>query len=117
MNGSDPLAAAGLGVVERVARDALGGVPGDELDGLNDTVDNLANILSVRHARTCPPDTMTHLVLNTRVLALRFLTNEHRVDVVVGSLEALDGNTRPDVGEEVECPSEGKVEGNVTLSD
>ena len=59
---------------------------------------------------------MTHLMLNTGVLSLGIFTDEHSVDVVVGGLEALDGDTRPDVGKEVECPSESKVEGNVTLS-
>ena len=57
-----------------------------------------------------------HLVLNARVFTLGILTDQNGVDVVVGCLEALDGDTRPDVGEEVECPSESKVEGNVTLS-
>ena len=56
-------------------------------------------------------------MFNARVFTLGILTDQNGVDVVVGSLEALDGNARPDVGEEVECPSEGKVEGNVTLSD
>ena len=55
-------------------------------------------------------------MLNARVFTLGILTDQNGVDVVVGSLEALDGDTRPDVGEEVECPSESKVEGNVTLS-
>ena len=55
-------------------------------------------------------------MLDTGVLALGVLADENGVDVVVGGLEALDGDTRPDVGKEVECPSESKVEGNVTLS-
>ena len=44
MDSSDAVAAAGLGVVERVARDALGGVPGDELDGLDNTIDYLRRV-------------------------------------------------------------------------
>ena len=57
-----------------------------------------------------------NLVLNTRVLSLSVLSDENGVHIIVGGLEALDGCTRSDVGEEVECPPESKVEGNVTLS-
>ena len=59
---------------------------------------------------------MTHLMLNTRVLALRVLTNEHRVEVVVGSLEALDGHTRTHICEQVERPAKRQVERDVTLA-
>ena len=41
-------------------------------------------------------------MLNTRVLSLGVLTDEDSVDVVVRGLEALDGDARTDVGEEVE---------------
>jgi hypothetical protein len=59
----------------------------------------------------------TNLVLNTRVLALRVLTDEDSVDVVVCCLVALDGHTRTNVGEQVESTAEGKVEGDVALAD
>lgn len=51
----------------------------------------------------------THLVLNTRVLSLRVLTYENSVNVVVWRLVALDGHTWPNVGEEVECTTQGQV--------
>ena len=41
VDGGDALAAVRLGVVERVPRDALRGIPGNQLDGLDDTIDNL----------------------------------------------------------------------------
>ena len=59
---------------------------------------------------------MTHLVLDTRVLALRVLTNQHRVDIVVGSLEALDGHARAHIREQVERPAKRQVERDVTLA-
>ena len=55
-------------------------------------------------------------MFNTRVFTLGILTDQNGVDVVVGGLEALDGDTRPDVGEEVEGSSESKVEGNMALA-
>lgn len=94
---SDLGAARLLGVVEGVAGDALGSLVGDELDGLDDAVDDN--------------------VLDTRVLALGVFTDEDSVDVVVGGLVALDGNTRADVGEEVEGAAEGEVERDVALAD
>jgi hypothetical protein len=56
-------------------------------------------------------------MFNTRVLALCVLTNEHRVHIIVRSLEALDGYTGADVGEQVESPAEGKIQRYVALSD
>ena len=58
----------------------------------------------------------TYLVLNTRVLSLSVLTNENRVHVIVRSLEPLDGHTWTDICEEVECPAESQVEGDVALA-
>jgi len=47
------------------------------------------------------------LVLNTRILSFRVFTNENGVDVVIWRLVSGNGNAWPDVGEEVESPSEG----------
>lgn len=55
-------------------------------------------------------------MLDTRIFSLSVLTDEHGVDVVVGSLEALDGYARSDVGEQVEGTAESQVERNVSLS-
>ena len=41
VDGSDPIAAMSLSVMERIASNSLRRVPGDQLDGLHDTVDNL----------------------------------------------------------------------------
>jgi hypothetical protein len=38
-------------------------------------------------------------VLNTRILSLGVLTDENGVDVVVGGLVSLDGNTWSNIGE------------------
>ena len=62
-------------------------------------------------------DKGTHFVLNTRVLSLSVLTNENRVHVIVRRLVALDGHTRTDVGEEVECPTQCQVQRDVALAD
>ena len=97
VDGSNALTAVRLGIVERVSRNAFGGIPSDELNGLDDTVNNL--------------------VLDTGVLSLSVLTYENGVNVVVGSLEALDGDTWPDIGEEVESPTECQVEGDMALAD
>ena len=55
-------------------------------------------------------------MLDAGVLALRVLPDKNGVDDVIRCLETLDRKTRTNVGEEVEGPSESKVEGNVTLS-
>lgn len=52
----------------------------------------------------------TYLVLDTRVLSFRVFSDENGVDIVVGSLEAFNGDTRSDIGEKGECPSERQVE-------
>lgn len=97
MNSGNPVPSTDLGVVESVSSDSLGSLVGNQLDGLNDTIDDL--------------------VLDTRVLSLGVLSDEDGVDVVVGGLEPDDGSARSDVGEEVEGSSKGEVEGNVSLSD
>lgn len=83
-------------VLEGVAEDALGGLAGDELDALHDTVHND--------------------VLDAGVLALGVLTDQDSVDVIVRGLEADDAPAGTHVGEEVEGTAEGQVERDVTLS-
>lgn len=113
MHGSYALAAVSLRVVERVTRNAFRSVPSDELDGLNNAVDDLPRVLV---KRSQPRHTRTYLMLDTRVFALGILSDEDGVDVLVRSLEALDGNARTDVGEEVEGPSKRQVQRNVALA-
>ena len=55
-------------------------------------------------------------MLDTRILSLSVLPNQDGVDVVIRSLEALDGNARTDVREEVESSAESQVQRNVTLA-
>lgn len=57
-----------------------------------------------------------HLVLNTRVFSLSVLTDQDSVDIVIGCLEALNGKTWSDIGEEVESSAESEVQRNVALS-
>ena len=56
-------------------------------------------------------------MLDTRVLSFRVFADENGVDIIIRCFVPGDGNTWPNVGEKVESPSEGQVEGNVTLSD
>lgn len=60
---------------------------------------------------------MAHLVLDTRILSLGVLTNEHRVDIIIRRLEALDGDARSNIGEQVEGSAEGQVERDMSLAD
>jgi hypothetical protein len=50
------------------------------------------------------------LVLDTRVLSLGVFTDKNSVDIVVGGLVSLDGDTGSDIGKEGECSSESQVE-------
>lgn len=88
--------ASSNGVLESEAENALGGLLGDQLDGLDNAVNND--------------------VLDARVFALGVLTNEDSVDIVVGGLVAGDRLAGTQVGEEVECTAESQVEGDVTLA-
>jgi hypothetical protein len=96
VDGANLVLANLLGVLEGVTEDALGSLAGDELDGLDNTVDND--------------------VLDARVFSLGVLTDEDSVDTVVGGLVTLDGLARTDVGEEVEGTTESQVERDVTLA-
>ena len=111
VNGSHPLAAGLLGIMERITRDAFRGVPGDELDGLHDAIYDLQkdgtkgqDQISKRDKKT-QNASKTNLVFDTRILSFGILPNENRVHVVVWCLEPLDGNARSDVGKQVERPS------------
>ena len=88
MHGSNTLSAVSLGVVECITSDTLGSLPGNKLDRLNNAIDNL------KFGSDKPVSSRllheTHLVLNARVLSLGVFTDKDSVDVVVGSLEALD---------------------------
>lgn len=55
-------------------------------------------------------------MLNARVLSLSVLTDEDSVDIVIGSLEALNGQARADVREQVEGPAQRQIERNVALA-
>lgn len=83
-------------ILECEAEHSLRSLLCDELDALNHTIHNN--------------------VLNARVFTLSVFTNQNSVDIVVGGLVASDGSARTNVGEEVESATEGKVKGNVALS-
>ena len=55
-------------------------------------------------------------MLNTRVFAFGILANKDSVDVVVGGFVAGYAFARADIGEEVECAAECKVEGDMTFA-
>jgi len=56
-------------------------------------------------------------MLNTRVLSLCVFTDKNSIDIIIWCLVSGNGNTWPNVGKKVECPSKGQVKGNVALSD
>lgn len=93
---ADLLLVDGLGVLEGEAQNTLGGLLGDELDALDNTIDND--------------------VLDTGVFTLGVLTDQDGVNTVVGGLVAGNGAARTDVGEQVEGTAQSKVQGNVTLT-
>jgi hypothetical protein len=97
VHNTDLLLVDGLGVLESETQDALGGLLGDELDALHNTVDNN--------------------VLDTGVFTLGVLTNQDSVDTVVGGLVAGDGAAGADVGKQVESTAQSQVQGDVTLTD
>lgn len=97
MHDTDLLLVDGLGVLESETQNALGGLLGDELDALHNTVDDN--------------------VLNTRVFTLGVLTDQDSVDTVVGGLVTGDGAAGTDVGEKVEGTAQSQVQRDVTLTD
>ena len=94
---TDLLLVDGTSVLEGEAEHSLGGLLGDELDALDDTVDDD--------------------VLNAGVFTLGVLTDQDGVDIVVGGLVTGNGTAGTDVGEEVESTTEGQVQRDVALAD
>lgn len=77
------------GVLEGIAEDTLRSILGDELDALHNTWYND--------------------MLDTRVFTLGVLTDQNGVDIVVGCLVSCDRPAGTDVGEKVECTTQGQV--------
>jgi hypothetical protein len=94
---ADLLAADLGGVLESESQNTLAGLAGDELDALDDTIN--------------------HDMLDSGVFTLGVLADENGVNAVVGGLVAGNRPARSQVGEEVECSSQGEVEGNMALAD
>lgn len=115
----DTLPATARGIVEGITCNTFGCLPSDELDGLYDTIDNLAtqNPSNTRPMFSQQATEGTHLVLDTRVFSLSVFTDEDGVDIVVWSLEALDGDARTNVGKQVEGTTKRQVQRNVALAD
>jgi hypothetical protein len=55
-------------------------------------------------------------MFDTRVFSFSVLSDQDGIDVIVWGLIASDRAARSDVGEEVECSSEGEVEGNMAFT-
>lgn len=91
------LLANSIRILESILQNPLASIPSNQLDTLDDTVNDM--------------------MFDAGVLALGVFTDENGIYTVVGSLVADDGLAGTDVGEEVECTTESKVEGNVTLAD
>ena len=56
-------------------------------------------------------------MLDSRVFSFCVLADKNSVNIVVWGLETLDGNARADVREEIEGPSECKIQRDVSLAD
>lgn len=97
VHNTDLLLVDRLGVLEGEAEDALGGLLGDELDALHNTIH--------------------HDVLNTRVFTLSVLADQHSVDIVVGGLVTGDRTAGTDVGEQIEGTAQSQVQRDVALAD
>lgn len=93
----DSVATNAFGIVEGISCDAFRCLPCDKLNGLDNTVDDL--------------------MFNARIFSFSILSDEDSVDVVVGSFEAGNREAWSHVCEEVECSSEGQVEGDMAFSD
>jgi hypothetical protein len=55
-------------------------------------------------------------VLDTRVLALGILSDQDGIDIIVRGLETGYGAARSQIGEEVECASQGKIKRDMALT-
>lgn len=96
VDNSDLGTSDGLGLLEGKSEHTLRRLTGDELDGLNHTVNND--------------------VLNARVFTLSVFSDQNSVDIVVRGLETSDRSARSQVGEEVESSAKSEVEGDVALA-
>lgn len=85
-----------FGILEGKAEDPFRRLFGDELDALHHPVHN-------------------HM-LDAGIFALGVLPDQDGVDVVIWRLVPRYRFARPDVGEEVECPSQGEVERNMAFA-
>jgi len=90
LDGSNVIPSGLDSMLECVSSDSLGGISGDQFDGLHDA--------------------RLDFVLNTRVLSFGILTDEQRIYVIVCSLEARDGFTRSHVCEKTESNTKSKIE-------
>ena len=115
MYSCDDVTAVVPSVLECITRDPLRCLECDQLDGLHDARDDLCLCQPVY--RSSNRLTATHLVLYARVFAFRILTDDHRVDINVGRLEALNRPTWSHIGKQAECPSKRQVERNMTFAD
>lgn len=59
---------------------------------------------------------LTDFVFNAGIFSFSVFTNQDSVDIVIGSFEALDGDTWTDVGEKIKSATQGQVEGNVAFA-
>ena len=128
MDGGDLSSAVLLGVVEGVSGDSLGSLVSDKLDGLDNTLDNLPvsstrnTLRRQRSPRARYQSTLPRCSLGSRPVYQRHVANRERattysVNIVVSGLVSFYGDTRPDVGEQGEGPSQRQVERDVSLSD
>lgn len=97
VNNTDLLLVDITSILECVSQDPLGSSSCDELDRLDDSVnDNM---------------------FDATVFSFGIFSNQDGVDIVVGSLVALDASAGTDVCKEVECASEGQVERDMAFAD
>jgi hypothetical protein len=100
--------------MEGISSYTLRSIPSNEFDGLDNTVYNLTRIHG--QAIKTSASRSAYLMLYTRIFAFRVFANQYSIHVVVWSLETLNRDTRPNVGEEVEGPSQSQIQRNVSLS-
>jgi hypothetical protein len=96
VNGSDAVTANLLGIGESITSNTLRSLLGDQLDGLNNTINDF--------------------VLDTRVFTLSVFTDKDSIDILVRGLVANNGAARTNIGIEVEGTTQSQVERNVTLT-
>lgn len=84
-------------ILESVSTDTLRGLSCDEFDALHNTINDN--------------------VLNAGVFSLGILSDKDSIDTVIWGLVASNGATWANIGKEVECAAESKVQGDMTFSD